>query len=65
MSKLSFSFNLPLGKPSYNCIVMMRSVLGDCCISVFIFNLYFQLFAVWDLVPKVNLGDFFSFNKGS
>lgn len=25
---------------------------GDCYISVFIINLYFQLFAVWNLVPK-------------
>lgn len=36
---------------------------GDYCISVFVINLYFQLFAVWNLVPEVNLGELFSLNK--
>lgn len=37
---------------------MVHSVLRDCCLSTFIFNLDFQLSAVWDLASKVNLGEF-------
>lgn len=55
---LTLFFSLPFGKPSYNCAVMVHSVLRDCRLSTFIFNLYFQLSAVWDLASKVNLGEF-------
>lgn len=37
---------------------MVHSVLRDCCLSTFIFNLHFQLSAVWDLASEVNLGEF-------